>query len=149
MTMSFKNAQQENTMDDLRYLANIFKSGDKYVARRVCAEMKNKYALSSNLRKGRADYAHLQNDIIAQRLLPNDVQYALIAKKSTPNGSCFYNSISLCLAGSDRLSLTLRILIAIEIFENANWYCNRIDEIVSEKTISMSKISLFCDDNIM
>jgi hypothetical protein len=65
--MSFKNAQQENTMDDLRYLANIFKSGDKYVARRVCAEMKNKYALSSNLRKGRADYAHLQNDIIAQR----------------------------------------------------------------------------------
>ena len=49
------------------------------------------------------------------------------------------------------LSFTLRILIAIEIFENANWYCNRIDEIVSEKTISMSKISLFvmitsCED---
>ena len=149
--MSFKNAQQENTMDDLRYLASIFKSGNKDVARRVCTDMKNKYALSSNVRNGRPDYAHLQNDIIAQRLLPDDVPYALIAKKSTPNGSCFYNSISLSLVGSERLSLTLRILIAIEIFENANWYCNRIDEIISEKTISMSKTSLFvmitsCED---
>ena len=45
--------------------------------------------------------------------------------RSLPNGNCLYSSASICLFGHNNHLIELRWLTSIELYENANFYCQR------------------------
>ena len=56
--------------------------------------------------------------------MPPDVPPNLIAHKVVGDGNCLYHAISVSLVGSMEYSTILRMLTAIELFENAHYYAN-------------------------
>ena len=66
----------------------------------------------------------MQQDQLAQSLIPFDAPSGLIARKVVGDGNCLYNATSLSLVGTTEYSIVLRILMAIELFENAHFYGN-------------------------
>jgi hypothetical protein len=117
----------QETLQNLNYLKNALTSGDVNRISAICREMKTKYDVVGHLRKYHANMdfpERLPNDVFSQSLIPGDVPCRLTAKRARANGSCFFNSLSLILVGNENMSEQLRILIAIELFENAEWYCD-------------------------
>jgi hypothetical protein len=117
----------EETPQNPNYLKNTLTSGDVIKISAMCRKMKIKYDVASLLRKYHAnmDFAkRLPNDMFSQSLIPGDVPCRLTAKRARTNGSCFFNSLSSILAENENMSEQLRILIVIELFENAEWYCD-------------------------
>ena len=79
----------------------------------------------------------LQRDRLGQTLLPEDIPLSmktsqLIAYQSPGNGDCLFNSCSHLLVGDDSLSSCLRLLTAIEIVTNREYYAEhpKIEEAV-------------------
>ena len=79
----------------------------------------------------------LQRDRLGQALLPEDIPLSmktsqLIAYRSPGNGDCLFNSCSRLLVGDDSLSSCLRLLTAIEIATNREYYAEhpKIEEAV-------------------
>ena len=79
----------------------------------------------------------LQRDRLGQALLPEDSPLSmkpsqLIAYQSPGNGDCLFNSCSRLLVGDDSLSSCLRLLSAIEIVKNREYYAEhpKIEEAV-------------------
>ena len=73
------------------------------------------------------DGSTLQRDELGQALVPDDIPLLkktlrFIACKSTGNGDCFYNSCSRLLVGDDSLSSCLRMLTALELVTNSEYY---------------------------
>lgn len=140
---------RQETTRNLNYLKNALTSGDVNRISAICREMKIKYDVADQLRKHHAnmDFAErLPNDMYSQSLIPGDVPCRLTAKRARANGSCFFNSLSLILAGNENMSEQLRILIAIELFENAEWYCDpkRITDAMDiDEGRGLSETSLF------
>ena len=66
----------------------------------------------------------MQQDQLAQSLIPFDAPSGLIARKVVGDGNCLYHATSLSLVGTMEYSIVLRILTAIELFENAHFYGN-------------------------
>ena len=56
--------------------------------------------------------------------MPSDVPSNLIAHKVVGDGNCLYRTICISLVGSMEYSTILRMLTAIELFENAHYYAN-------------------------
>ena len=79
----------------------------------------------------------LQRDRLGQALIPEDIPLSmktsqLIAYQSPGNGDCLFNSCSRLLVGDDSLSSCLRLLTAIEIVTNREYYAEhpKIEEAV-------------------
>lgn len=73
------------------------------------------------------DGSKLQRDDLGQALLPDDIPLSrqtsrLVAYKSTANGNCMFNSCSRLLVGDDSLSSCLRLLTALELATNGEYY---------------------------
>ncbi|CAB3980262.1 Hypothetical predicted protein [Paramuricea clavata] len=140
---------RQETTRNLNYLKNALTSGDVNRISAICREMKIKYDVADQLRKhhGNMDFAErLPNDMYSQSLIPGDVPCRLTAKRARANRSCFFNSLSLILAGNENMSEQLRILIAIELFENPEWYCDpkRITDAMDiDEGRGLSETSLF------
>ena len=44
--------------------------------------------------------------------------------RSTPDGNCLYNAVSIVLVENESLAYNLRVLTSIELFENNSFYAN-------------------------
>ena len=80
------------------------------------------------------DGSTLQRDGLGQALLPEDIPLTkktsqLVAYQSTGNGDCMFNTCSRLLVGDDSLSVCLRLLTALELVTNKEYYAkpSRLD----------------------
>jgi hypothetical protein len=100
---------------DLDILKKLMSSNDTL----LCQVMREKYL--NILPK---DGAFTRTDKIAMALLPEDIPHSCVPKKVSGDGNCLYNSISVILIGNQRLSASLRLLTAIELFLNPMFYAD-------------------------
>ena len=68
----------------------------------------------------------LKEDEMANALIPEDLPESADKKykavKTTGNGDCLYNAASLTLVGNESYTTLLRLLVALELVLNANFY---------------------------
>ena len=75
------------------------------------------------------DLATLSKDNLSTSLVPEDIysqpQAGIpVALQATGNGNSLYNSASLILCGNEQRSHYLRVLVAEELYFNAEFYAN-------------------------
>ena len=54
--------------------------------------------------------------------LPDDVPEELSAKRCKGDGNCLYNAASMAIYGNETVAPILRLLVAGELFQNAEYY---------------------------
>ena len=93
----------------------------------------------------------LDRHLVPEDIINIDVRSAkdrkpnFIAYKSTGNGDCLYNSASCLLAGHENLFCYLRLLTALELVNNADYYIQhpRLEEILKSTNSVYSRATLF------
>jgi len=65
----------------------------------ICT-VKQLFSQSLNIPAENEVKSHLPTDELSQVLIPNDVISGLVAVKTTGDGNCLYNAISLAVAGN-------------------------------------------------
>jgi hypothetical protein len=84
----------------------------------------NERMITGSKGQGDVDYNGMETDELAMALLPCDSD-TYRAFKTRGDGNCLYNSVSLLLSGDlSKISLDLRVLVACEIFLNAELYAH-------------------------
>ena len=89
--------------------------------------------LEKKVRKAKGIYSQpgvqcprgLEEDETADALIPEDLSSAekkYKAVKTTANGDCLYNAASLTLVGNESYTTLLRLLVALELVLNADFY---------------------------
>ena len=66
----------------------------------------------------------IPDDAISRQLMRTDIHKNLVPKRSTADGNCLYNSSSILLIGNESLCHVLRLLVAAELFLEADFYAN-------------------------
>ena len=97
-----------------------------------------KLALFRNVaRKPQVDLADPPRDDLGTLLIPEDIDQMdnVFALKSTPNGDCPFNAISILLCGSESLAISLHLLVDGEVYFNASFYADH--EAFQETAASM------------
>lgn len=130
----FRELSYESTVDiipdaevlsDLKQLENVLQGSDDLETH--CSNLESKYSTTArwikqtNIRIG----SHLKVDQFGQALIPDDISQSsdtFIAYKSTANGDCLFNSVSRLLVGDDSISCHLRLLTALELSANSEFY---------------------------
>ena len=142
---------------DLNNLQQFFKENKADSLEKSCT---SKYAsVSAIINKQSlvdADEKCLQRDNPGQALVPEDIinidvrsgkdrKPDFIAYKSTGNGDCLYSLASCLLAGHENLFCYLRLLTALELVNNADYYIQhpRIEEILKSTNNVYSRATLF------
>lgn len=69
----------------------------------------------------------LTNDELGNALIPEDLpsstdEIIYKAVKTTGNGDCLYNAVSLALVGNESYAMLLRLLVALELALNVDFY---------------------------
>ena len=89
----------------------------------------------------------LPRDDLATFLIPDDVTrpggQRLFALKTTPNGDCLFNAISLLVRGNESAAMLLRLLVAGELYFNASFYADHhvfVDTIRSNSDLSLDTL---------
>ena len=94
------------------------------------------------------DLATLSKDNLSTSLVPEDIysqpQAGIpVALQATGNGNCLYNSASLILCGNEQRSHYLRVLVAEELYFNAEFYANHKIFKVTERHSGIPESVLF------
>ena len=90
-----------------------------------CKKLINDLSLLWAVQADKVDFSKLAKDDFGTSLIPDiDCKQAShpVALKSTANGDCLYNSVSLFLCGDETRSNWLRLLVAEELYSNAEYY---------------------------
>lgn len=92
-----------------------------------CKHFFDKYEkiLQSSLSDGARPYqvaAKIPDDEISWCLMPTDIPGNLSPKKATADGNCLYFSMSIALTGKEELAHALRLLVAAELYLEADFY---------------------------
>ena len=146
----------ESTMDiipdaevlsDLKQLESVLQASNDLET--FCSNLESKYSATArwikktNIRIG----SRLQVDQFGQALVPDDISQSsdtFIAYESTANGDCLFNSVSSLLVGDDSISCHLRLLTALELSSNNEFYAEHPKLLNSLSHIScFSKVTLF------
>ena len=93
-----------------------------------CKKLINDLSLLWAIQADKVDFSKLAKDDFGTSLIPDiDCKQAShpVALKSTANRDCLYNSVSLFLCGDETRSNWLRLLVAEELYSNAEYYENR------------------------
>ena len=104
---------------------NALQSGDQESAKKFIRDLNIAWASKSV----EVDLATLSKDNLSTSLVPEDIysqpQAGIpVALQATGNGNCLYNSASLILCGNEQRSHYLRVLVAEELYFNAEFYAN-------------------------
>ena len=109
----------------LQIFQNALQSGDQQSAKKFIRDLNIAWASKSV----EVDLATLSKDNLSTSLVPEDIysqpQAGIpVALQATGNGNCLYNSASLILCGNEQRSHYLRVLVAEELYFNAEFYAN-------------------------
>ena len=66
----------------------------------------------------------LPTDKMAMSLVPEDLplEPEIVATRTSPDGNCLFNAVSLALVGDETQMSLLRLLVAIELLLNSEFY---------------------------
>ena len=108
----------------LRSFRDLLLSGDETTALKCF----NKLDTCSVVQSDAVDLTQLPRDDLGTSLIRDEIAAKPsgnpVALKSTGNGNCLYNSASLLLCGNESRSEGLRILVAGELYFNAEYYAD-------------------------
>ena len=109
----------------LQIFQNALQSGDQESAKKFIRDLNIAWASKSV----EVDLATKSKDNLSTSLVPEDIysqpQAGIpVALQATGNGNCLYNSASLILCGNEQRSHYLRVLVAEELYFNAEFYAN-------------------------
>ena len=137
----------------LRSFRDLLLSGDETTALKYFNELDACSIIQSNV----VDLTQLPQDDLGTSLIPDDIAAKPsgnpVALKSTGNGNCLYNSVSLLLCGDESCSEGLRILVAGELYFNAEYYAdhkifrNTIRELSEVQESTLFTVGLSADGN--
>ena len=108
-------------ISSLRSFCDLVLSGDETSALKCFSGLDK----SSIVQSSEVDLAKLPRDDLGMNLIPDDIAAKPlaygnpVALKSTGNGNCLYNLVSLLLCGDESRSECLGILVAGELYFNA------------------------------
>ena len=88
------------------------------------------------------------NDKIAETLIPLDFR-SLTPIRTTANGNCLYNSMSIALTGDESLAASLRLLTVAELFAHSEYYAQhpQFESVAQSSGYSVSTIiNIFLSD---
>lgn len=132
-------------LSDLKQLENVLQASNDLETH--CSNLERKYSTTArwikktNIRIG----SQLQVDQFGQALIPDDISQSsdtFIAYKSTSNGDCLFNSVSRLLVGDDSISCHLRLLTALELSTNSEFYAEH-PKLQEPQSSGFSKATLF------
>ncbi|CAH3188790.1 unnamed protein product [Porites lobata] len=118
-------------------LAALFKLVDSHIKgnsdskddqfKRFLCTLEKKYEKQKEFIRNLGCNAHvgLEEDEMADALIPGDLLSSAEkykAVKTTANGDCLYNAASLTLVGNESYATLLRLLVALELVLNADFY---------------------------
>ena len=119
-------------------LAALFKLMDSHIKgnsdskddqlKRFLCTLEKKYEKQKEFIRNLGCNAHvgLKEDEMANALIPEDLPESADKKykavKTTGNGDCLYNAASLTLVGNESYATLLRLLVALELALNADFY---------------------------
>jgi len=122
MCFSFATKTMAGDANQLQDLREFLLAGDGDSARRLTENLNP----SSVINVENVDFTKLPKDILGTSLIPvidepghDDHR---ITAQATGNGNCLYNSTSLSLCGNESPWTSLRLLVASELFFNAEFY---------------------------
>ena len=108
----------------LRSFRDLLLSGDETTTLKCFNELDTCSIIQSDA----VDLTQLPRDDLGTTLIPDDIAAKPsgnpVVLKSTGNGNCLYNSASLLLCGDESRSEGLRILVAGELYFNAEHYAD-------------------------
>ena len=90
-----------------------------------CKKLINDLGLLWAIQADKVDFSKLAKDDLGTSLIPDINRKPAghpVVLKSTENGDCLYNSISLFLCGDETRSNWLHLLVAEELYSNAEYY---------------------------
>ena len=108
---------------DLVCLRNAIRKNDKA----ICSEIEQRYRayLPQTCKFSTTFNPHTQRqDGWASNLLPTDVPEKRIPVQVKADGNCLYNAGSVSLTGDEKLSTTLRLLTAAELYLHSDFYAS-------------------------
>lgn len=114
----------QETLKDLAFLKTAMIRKDDSQCKRLITKYET---ILRSLQLEKNNYRSLVSvpeDDLATLLMPEDVPVQLIAKRSTADGNCLYNSASMAVYGSEKVWHILRLLVAGELYLNARYYAS-------------------------
>ena len=128
-----------NMYATLRTFKDLLLRGDEVAAKQLLEDLSGRIKYDSNI-----EFEKLQKDELGTTLIPDDTaenptRNLAVALKSTGNGNCFFNSMSILLCGDESLSDLLRILVAGELHFYAEFYKDH--EVFRKAKQTLSEVS--------
>ena len=111
-------AADEADANQLQDLREFLLAGGEDSARRLTENLNP----SSVVNVENVDFTKLPKDILGTVIDEPGHDDHRIAAQATRNGNCLYNSTSLSLCGNESRCTSLRLLVASELFFNAEFY---------------------------
>ena len=117
--LSFAGKMMAADANQLRDLHKFLRAGDEDSARGLIVNLNPSTVVNAE----NVDLAELPKDVLGSSLIPDiDEPGHRIAVHARGNGNCLYNSTSLCLSGDESRSTALLLLVASELYFNAEYY---------------------------
>lgn len=87
----------------------------------------------------------IPEDVISRHLMPTDIAKNLSPKTVSADGNCLYSSISVSMTGNEIMCHVLRLLVAAELYLEADFYAQHpyFKECSKKHGISYSENALF------
>ena len=127
----------------LKNLENLLQSGEEEDANKFVESLDIAWACKSV----KVDLSALAKDDLSTSLLPEDISSKPVgnpvALHTTGNGNCLYNSASVILCGNELRSHPLRILVAKELYFNAEFYASHEIFKITEENSGIAHSVLF------
>ena len=127
----------------LKNLENLLQSGEEEDANKFVESLDIAWACKSV----KVDFSALAKDDLSTSLLPEDISSKPVgnpvALHTTGNGNCLYNSASVILCGNELRSHPLRILVAKELYFNAEFYASHEIFKITEENSGIAHSVLF------
>lgn len=113
-------SQEKDTLSDF---LNLLQSGNYQEARSLLECKQEAFqSLSKTFVQSVKLMQQLPEDDFATRLVPEEFGDEVFAVETSGNGDCLFNATSISLCGDESLSFLLRLLVAGELFFNADYY---------------------------
>ena len=112
-------SQEKDTLSDF---LNLLQSGNYQEARSLLECKQEAFqSLSKTFVQSVKLMQQLPEDDFATRLVPEEFGDEVFAVETSGNGDCLFNATSISLCGDESLSFLLRLLVAGELFFNADY----------------------------
>ena len=118
-------SSNSRSKDALNSFHTLLNANNVESCKKLIDDLSLLWAVQAIVQADKADFCKLAKDDLGTSLIP-DIDHKPaghpVALKSTANGDCLYNSVSLFPCCDETRSNWLRLLVAEELYSNAEYY---------------------------